>query len=714
MADERVQILECTLRDGSYAIDFQFTAKDTALIVAALERAGVEWIELGHGMGLNASRAGCGLAAATDEEYLQAAAHTLKRARWGMFFIPGIGRLEDLELAAGYGMHFVRIGVNAPEARRAQTAIEKAKHWGLHVSANLMKAYAVPPPALGEQAKCLAAAGADMVTLVDSAGYLLPEDVRTYVQALQDAVQTPIGLHGHDNLGLGMANVLAALACGVRRVDSTLQGMGRGGGNPATEVLVTVLKRRGMDVGIDLNQIMDAGERLIKPKLHQAGWNALNITAGYAGFHSSHLHIILQYADRYGVDARDLMVAVCQHNQIDAPEELVDAAARALKEQQRGRSGLHLVALPTVSFPEAAGVSASDETLSAVARQVAREVRAAAKKCGRRSVFNIVAAFPAGGKTVVSRFVQEEFDFVIGSVAVDTPAHVCEVVDAVDGIVDLLLVDGESRPAPGRSLLTLAQARAQHSHVLGYLDSEVWVRSVVQQVAQLVPPSDDRPIVVYGLDRLALNVALALLERHYAVVLTGAPTEAMDAAVSRLRGMAEGRGRVEHQARPVAAAHAAAAVVRFGREAPLMEAEVVAAVAPDGIVFDAGIGCLTDAAMACAHQRGVRMVRPDMRAALAAELALLVGAARLTQDIMGRGLIAGVPVVAGGLIGRYGELVVDSLAHPTKIVGVADGRGSVIYERRPEFAAALTAVETAILQTQLLKPPLPDGPRDDV
>src|SRR4029077_4570017 len=117
------EILEVTLRDGSYLIDFQFTAEDTATIASALETAGFRWIEVGHGVGLNASTAGMGRAAATDEEYLEATAQALKFARWGMFFIPGIGRAEDLRLAARYKMAFVRIGTNITEIFQAQPFI---------------------------------------------------------------------------------------------------------------------------------------------------------------------------------------------------------------------------------------------------------------------------------------------------------------------------------------------------------------------------------------------------------------------------------------------------------------------------------------------------------------------------------------------------------------------------------------------------------------
>src|SRR2546430_4091908 len=181
MLNPNLQILECTLRDGSYVIDFQFTMRDTALIAAALENAGFNLIEIGHGVGMNASRAGKGVAAATDEEYMQVAATTLRRAKWGMFFIPGIGRHEDLDLAAAYKMDFVRIGTNATEVENARDYIEHAKKLGMHVSANLMKSYVLPPKELAAQAKLSEKFGADMICLVDSAGCMLPDDIQNYM-----------------------------------------------------------------------------------------------------------------------------------------------------------------------------------------------------------------------------------------------------------------------------------------------------------------------------------------------------------------------------------------------------------------------------------------------------------------------------------------------------------------------------------------------------
>ncbi len=110
-----MKILDCTLRDGSYAINFQFTAFDTAQIVGELDRVGIELIEVGHGVGLNASNRGYGEAAETDEDYLKAAVPRAKPGRVGVFCIPGVARLDDVDMAADCGAGFLRIGTNVAD-----------------------------------------------------------------------------------------------------------------------------------------------------------------------------------------------------------------------------------------------------------------------------------------------------------------------------------------------------------------------------------------------------------------------------------------------------------------------------------------------------------------------------------------------------------------------------------------------------------------------
>ena len=71
---------------------------------------------------------------------------------------------------------------------------------------------------------------------MDSAGTMVPEQVDAYVRALKAAVAIPVGFHGHNNLGLSVANALAAQEAGATVFDCGLLGMARSAGNCATEL----------------------------------------------------------------------------------------------------------------------------------------------------------------------------------------------------------------------------------------------------------------------------------------------------------------------------------------------------------------------------------------------------------------------------------------------------------------------------------------------
>jgi 4-hydroxy-2-oxovalerate aldolase len=702
MDQSGLQIIECTLRDGSYVIDFQFTARDTAMIAVALENAGCQLIEIGHGLGLNASNCGKGVAAGNDEEYLKAAADNLKRSKWGMFFIPGIGRDEDLELASEFGMPFVRIGTNATEVTQSKRYIEKAKKLGMFVSANLMKSYALAPKMLAAQAKLSEAYGADVACLVDSAGFMLPEDVEQYIRAMQEVLTVPTGLHCHDNLSLGVANVLTAIKCGARYIDTTLQGMGRGGGNPATEVLVAVLRKKGVELGINLNRLMDISERFIKPMLKEKSLDSINITSGMAGFHSSYMQTVLKYADDYHVDPRDVIIGVSKVDQVYVSEEVVEDVARKLQRQQSGRSGLRMVSLPRLAFPEEKKEKALGEGLFEVARKVAGEVRSTARKNGKSSVFNIVAAPQPTGKAKVSRFIQEEFDFVIASVEVDSRDQMIEVIKAVDGIVDILLVDSDWKPYLDYPLIKEAYSAERKSQVLAYQDNNVWVHSVNRQIGIVLQGVCGRHVSVCGTDNLALKLVLSLIEQGAEVTLTGDSLKELKSSAQALWKRAFNKGNLTLEVDPICAARQAEVLVSFDRQKTLITYRMIEALRTNGLVLDAGIGSVSAEAIALCYERGIQIFRPDMRAALAAELASIMGASRIVKELMGAGKIADIPVVAGGLVGQYGSVVLDSISNPSRVIGVADGHGRVIYERREEFMEKIKKVEEEILRKQML------------
>lgn len=312
-----ITLLDTTLRDGSYAINFRFSASDVENICLGLEQSGVDWIELGHGVGLGANRSDNEPALCSDEEYLCAAEKCLTTAKYGMFCIPGIAGLDDLRMAASHGMSFVRIGSNVQDVQNTAPFISLAKKLGMTVSANYMKSYTASPEQFAEKVRFSEDCGADCIYIVDSAGGMLPKQLMEYADAIRKVSNIKLGFHGHDNLGLAVANSLYCADLGFDLIDVSLCGMGRSSGNAAAEILLPVLVKAGYEIGIDWFRLMAVSSKYIMPLISNKHINPIDIVCGFSGFHTSYMKHIHRCANDYRVNPLKLIIEYCKVDQVD-------------------------------------------------------------------------------------------------------------------------------------------------------------------------------------------------------------------------------------------------------------------------------------------------------------------------------------------------------------------------------------------------------------
>lgn len=332
MIDNKIQILDTTLRDGSYVIDFQFTAADTQTVTRCLDKIGIGLIEIGHGVGIGASPSK-GVAAATDVEYVKAAKSAIKNSKIGMFCIPGIATKDGLAACIDAGLDFVRIGVNVDQIDQSEEFIKFARKKGIFVCSNFMKSYVMKPAAYSKIVKQSEEYGSQMIYVVDSAGGMLPNEIKEYVQCSRAVTSVPLGFHGHNNIGLAVANALAAIEAGVAVVDTTLLGMGRSSGNVPTEIMVPLLQRQfGACQNIDEDLLLDLGETLIAPFLKNRWENTQKTSLGLSRVHS-------MYADKIEVAAREAgkmcfstIREVGSRDCLNLPPEVLKASISAAKE----------------------------------------------------------------------------------------------------------------------------------------------------------------------------------------------------------------------------------------------------------------------------------------------------------------------------------------------------------------------------------------------
>ena len=325
-----MKILDTTIRDGSYAVDFKFSCDDVASIISKLEKLGFEFIEIGHGLGLNASSIKYGYSLHSDVEYMRTAQKVLKKSKFGFFCIPDIARLKDLKLSADNGVSFVRVGINADMAEKTEPYLKEAKVLGLLTSVNLMKSYILSPDELAKKIALVQEYGADVAYLVDSAGCMLPNDIEAYYEAIKKKTDIMLGFHGHNNLGMAVSNSLKCIQLGFDFIDCSLQGLGRSLGNAPTEQLVMILEKQGYPLDIDIPRLLEYGYTIIKDVSKRTPMHPLDLVCGYSGFHSSFLKDIYRCCNEKQVDPMRLIVAYSKISKATMDYELLCKVAEEL------------------------------------------------------------------------------------------------------------------------------------------------------------------------------------------------------------------------------------------------------------------------------------------------------------------------------------------------------------------------------------------------
>ncbi|MDQ0257114.1 4-hydroxy 2-oxovalerate aldolase [Evansella vedderi] len=334
MGKRSFEILDVTLRDGSHAMKHAFTEEQVRETARGLDQAGVTYFEVTHGDGLGGSSLQYGLSAVDELKLIEAAVEECKSSQVSVLLLPGIGVKEDLQEAVKVGAKMVRVATHVTEADVAAQHIALGRELGLKTIGFLMMAHMAPVEKIVEQGKLFESYGAEVVYVTDSAGYLLPHEVKERIAALKNELTCEVGFHGHNNLSMAMANTIAAVQAGATYIDGSLRCLGAGSGNTQTEVMVAVLERLGYNTGIDLYKIMDVANDVVAKYMHRPQEvTGSSLIMGYSGVYSSFLLHTQAAAQKFGVDERDILVELGKMKAVGGQEDLIyDVAQRfALK-----------------------------------------------------------------------------------------------------------------------------------------------------------------------------------------------------------------------------------------------------------------------------------------------------------------------------------------------------------------------------------------------
>lgn len=256
------RVYDNTLRDGEQTPGVCFSGDDKRAIACLLADAGVRCLEAGFA---GVSREEEQAVKAVAEAGLGAEVFSLARLR-----------AEDIQAAVRAKVQGITLIAPASEKARAlwhgnkslaplleaaRRGIEAAKHAGLKVKFSCVDATRTPMEQTLRIYLEAQEAGADMVSYPDTLGVAMPEEIFEAIRALKNALRIPVSFHGHNDLGLAVANSLAAVRAGADEVQTTVNGLGeRAGNTPLEEWVMAMRVGYQLDTGVAMGRLTELSE----------------------------------------------------------------------------------------------------------------------------------------------------------------------------------------------------------------------------------------------------------------------------------------------------------------------------------------------------------------------------------------------------------------------------------------------------------------------
>ncbi|HEY7790095.1 MAG TPA: 2-isopropylmalate synthase [Vicinamibacterales bacterium] len=343
MTKTRVTVFDTTLRDGEQAPGFSMDAGEKVRLARQLDALGVDVIEAGFPIAsVGDASAVRDVAAAVRRPVIAA----LARARaedihcaWDA--LRGAARPRLHVFLATSDIHLQhKLRMDRPACLAlAVDSVALARTLCDDVEFSAEDASRTDPAFLEEVAEAAVEAGASTVNLPDTVGYATPDEIRAMVHGVRKRVgaAAAISTHCHDDLGLAVANSLAAIDAGAAQVECTINGIGERAGNAALEEIVMALRVRGdhlcADTGIDARGLYAASRLLsdivriaVPPNKAIVGDNAF---AHEAGVHQDGMlkhRATYEILDPAAVGAPGSRLVIGKHSGVRG----IDARCRAL------------------------------------------------------------------------------------------------------------------------------------------------------------------------------------------------------------------------------------------------------------------------------------------------------------------------------------------------------------------------------------------------
>ncbi|WP_078394550.1 hypothetical protein [Shouchella patagoniensis] len=304
-------LLDVTLRDGGYLNQFNFKYDSIHEILLHLENTNVDYVELGYYKGPASGGEGLGVTANINLDVLEYFKELFPKIKFVIMLHPKNVSIEELEVLSNKPIDLIRVCITEASLDQGLEYVKRLKRMNHKVSANFTRATWIDPHIIASYMKQAENNGADIVYFADSNGSMYPDKVAEYVKTILQYVNIPVGFHPHNNLNLALANSITAIQHGAKYVDSSLNGLGKGGGNLETEIFISYLERTNQNQKFDLLKAFEGKDYIIKEFSYSSDY-LLNLLFGIKDYSMDYMKVVTKECESNNFSVKDYIY----HNNI--------------------------------------------------------------------------------------------------------------------------------------------------------------------------------------------------------------------------------------------------------------------------------------------------------------------------------------------------------------------------------------------------------------
>ena len=284
-------------------------------------------------------------------------------------------------------------------------------------------------------------------------------------------------------------------------------------------------------------------------------------------------------------------------------------------------------------------------------------------------------------KKVIFLPIRDTIYGIFGAVTVydiEVAKNICKFLD---GKIDFILVDAERKLEKIQNLPQIIFDTAKKTKIFTFKNNDLTTNSADSLITNILKNNCNKKISIVGIGNIGAKLALKLIEREFNVYIASRNLKKTRKIASALNLIKPKFSKTKIHSRSIKnIGKNVDVLVGFTSGIPIINERIVELMNKNSIIIDGGIGTINEDGIKKAKIKNIRIFRLDIRPGFIAEISNIFETEYFLNHIMGVKNLDGIKIVAGGYYGNFGDVIVDNITKPEKIIGIADGLGGVIQE----------------------------------